>query len=96
MMNHHYVNPAHSDAQVAIAEKTYQHSDLHSLLFIISFSFISSQNLYYSYEITTNYRLQLTDLPVLFLVRVKPGMHPASEKPNPASHPSFSFCHFPV
>jgi hypothetical protein len=27
MMNHHYVNPAHSDAQVALAENTYQHSD---------------------------------------------------------------------
>lgn len=26
-MIHHYVNPAHSDAQVALAEKTYQHSD---------------------------------------------------------------------
>jgi hypothetical protein len=37
MTNHHYVNPAHSDAQVALAEKTYQHSDpqpIHSNCFI--------------------------------------------------------------
>ena len=89
MMNHHYVNPAHSDAQVAIAEKTYQHSDLLLLLLLISFCLISSQ---FTYNRGWNYNqfsTTYTDLSVLFLVRVKPGMHSTFQKPNLTSHPFF-------